>query len=98
MLGIVSKYQRTAIGGLISVAIFGELRTLPDRYPIDWVAAGWVLEQNTAARRPLEAIGFRPAIKYNLYEKMLAPQSTSDEPAAQPERTERDRVSGRTQS
>jgi hypothetical protein len=73
LLGMVSKYQRTAVGGLVNTAVFGELRKLPQVYPIESVAAGWILEQNWAARRPIEAIGFRPGAKYNIYEKALAP-------------------------
>lgn len=77
LLGIVSKYQRSAVGGLISTAIFSELRERPGQYPIERAAAGWILEQNKAARRPIEAIGFRPATTYNVYEKRLAPQACS---------------------
>ena len=75
LLGMVSKYQKSAVGGLIGMAIFNELHKLPDEHPIEQVAAGWILEQNKAARRPLEAIGFRPATTYNVYEKVLASQA-----------------------
>lgn len=73
LLGIVSKYQNSAIGGLIGAAIFTELRKRPSERGFGKVAAGWILEQNRAARRPIEAIGFRPATTYNVYEKVLAP-------------------------
>lgn len=73
LLGIVSKYQRSAIGGLIGTAIFDELRKRPRERPIGQVTAGWILEQNAAARRPVEAVGFRPVATYKVYEKVLAP-------------------------
>ena len=77
LLGMIPKYQRGAVGGLIITTIYRETRKLLGEFPVEWAAAGWILEENVAALRPLETIGFRPATTYNVYEKRLAPQACS---------------------
>lgn len=71
LIGITSKYQHSVVGGLISTVAFEEVRQRMRARQVDEVIAGWIVEQNLAAKRAIESLGFRYARTYNLYEKTL---------------------------
>lgn len=71
LIGITSKYQNSVVGGLISTVAFDEVRKRMRARGVDEVVAGWIDEQNHAARRAIEALGFESSRTYNLYEKGL---------------------------
>ena len=71
LIGIGAKYQNSVIGALISTVAFEEVRQRMRARQVEEVIAGWIVEQNRAAIRPLESLGFRQTRTYNLYEKTL---------------------------
>ena len=71
LIGITSKYQQSVVGGLIGTVAFEEVRQRMRTRQVDEVIAGWIVEQNQAAKRAIESLGFRYARTYNLYEKTL---------------------------
>lgn len=71
LIGITSKYQNSVVGGLISTVAFEEVRRRLRARGTDELIAGWIVEQNQAARRAIEALGFAYTRTYNLYEKSL---------------------------
>jgi len=71
LLGIAPKYQNSFVGALICVVAFEQIRKHVRTRQVEELVAGWILEQNLAMRRPLEALGFRKTTTYNVYEKTL---------------------------
>jgi len=71
LLGIAPKYQGSLVGALICAAAFDHIRKHVRAWQIDELVAGWILEQNFAMRRPLEALGFQITTTYNVYEKTV---------------------------
>lgn len=71
LIGVVSKYQNSVVGKLISTVAFEEVRLRLRARQVGEVIAGWIVEQNQAAIRPLVSLGFRQTRTYNLYEKTL---------------------------
>ena len=71
LIGITAKYQNTVAGGLISTVAFEEVRRRARARGVEEVIAGWIVETNRAAIRPVESLGFRKTRIYNLYEKAL---------------------------
>jgi len=71
LIGIGAKYQNSVIGGLISTVAFAEVQDRMRARKVKEVIAGWIVEQNQAAIRPLGTLGFRQTRIYNLYEKAL---------------------------
>jgi hypothetical protein len=71
LIGVASKYQNSIVGKLISTVAFEEVRLRMRARQVQEVIAGWIVEQNESAIRPLLSLGFRQTRTYNLYEKIL---------------------------
>ena len=72
LFGIRRALQRKAIGGVITLAFIEELRKRGRAFSIEHVEFGWVLEDNTGMRRPIELSGAEVDKIHRVYEKRLA--------------------------
>ena len=72
LFGIRKALQRKAIGGVITLAFIEELRRRGRGFSIEQIEFGWVLEDNTAMRRPIELSGAEIDKIHRIYEKQLA--------------------------
>lgn len=72
LFGIRKALQRKAVGGVITLAFIEELRRRGRNFAIEHVEFGWVLEDNTAMRRPIELSGAEIDKVHRIYEKRLA--------------------------
>jgi hypothetical protein len=69
LIGVASKYQSSVVGKLISTVAFEEVRLRMRARQVKELIAGWIVEENQEAIRPLLSLGFRKTRTYNLYEK-----------------------------
>ena len=72
LFGIRKALQRKAIGGVITLAFIEELRKRGRGFAIEHIEFGWVLEDNSAMRRPIELSGAEIDKVHRIYEKRLA--------------------------
>ncbi len=72
LFGLRRKLHRSAIGGVVVLCLIEELRLRSRRLAIDHLEAGWVLEDNTGMRRPIEMSGAKIDKIHRIYEKRLA--------------------------
>ena len=72
LFGIRKALQRKAIGGVITLAFIEEMRRRGRGFSIEQIEFGWVLEDNTAMRRPIELSGAEIDKVHRIYEKQLA--------------------------
>jgi RimJ/RimL family protein N-acetyltransferase len=83
LFGIRKKFQRSGTGGAIILALVDRMRHLYRVYRLEQIEFGWVLEDNTAMRRPIELGGAQVDKIHRVYEKQLvAPAGTTKELAA----------------
>ena len=71
MLGTRKDLQNSATGGAILLAIVEEMRRRAAKRSLELIEAGWVLEDNTAMRRPIEMFGGKVDRIHRIYEKRL---------------------------
>lgn len=74
LMGIKARMRQSVGGAAIAMSLIDELGRRFSDYSWDYVEGGWVLEDNTALNRILEAGGFRRSRTFRLFEKPLAPQ------------------------
>src|SRR6476646_4807892 len=83
LFGIRKKFQRSGTGGAIILALVDRMRHLYRVYRLEQIEFGWILEDNTAMRRPIELGGAQVDKIHRVYEKQLvAPAGTTKELAA----------------
>jgi len=71
LLGMVSKYQNSALGAAIATVIFDEVRRrLRARHAAECVLA-WVVESNHIPLKAVKSLGFRHTQRYSVYERTL---------------------------
>jgi hypothetical protein len=68
-LGVMPEHQHTGAAAALYLAFF----EAGERTPQHWGEAGWILEDNKAMNRGLEAMGGRVIKRYRVYERALAP-------------------------
>ena len=66
-LGVRPEYQHTGVAAGFYVEHF----EMAQRTPQKWGEMGWVLEENTAMNRGMEALGGRVVKRHRIYEKVL---------------------------
>ena len=71
LFGLKRKLHRSATGGVVVLAMIEELRLRSRRVDLDHVEFGWVLEDNTGMRRPIEMSGARIDKVHRIYGKRL---------------------------
>lgn len=71
LLGTRKALQNSATGGLILMTIVEEARRRAATSSGSHLEAGWVLEDNTAMRRPIEMFGGKVDKIHRIYEKRL---------------------------
>ncbi len=71
LLGIRKNLQRSATGGVILLSLIEEARRRGATIGIKHLEVGWVLEDNTAMRRPIELFGGKVDKIHRVYEKIL---------------------------
>jgi hypothetical protein len=82
LFGVRKKFQRSATGGVIILALIDRMRHLYRTYRLEQLEFGWILEDNMAMRRPVE-LGGAPVDKvHRIYEKQLVTPAASTEKAA----------------
>ena len=74
LMGIKARMRQSVGGAAIAMSLIDELGRRFADYSWDYVEGGWVLEDNTALNRILEAGGFRRSRTFRLFEKPLLPQ------------------------
>lgn len=67
-LGVKPEYQHTGVASAFYIECFDMAATTPQRGG----EMGWILENNTAMNRGMEAMGGQITKRYRLYEKQLA--------------------------
>jgi GNAT superfamily N-acetyltransferase len=80
-LGVKPEYQHTGI----AAGLYVEHYNMAGSTPQSGGEMGWVLENNTAMNRGLEAMGAKPVKRYRMYEKLFedgAPAGADTEAAA----------------
>ena len=71
LLGMVSKYQNSALGAAVATVIFDEVRRrLRARHAAECVLA-WVVESNHIPLKAVKSLGFRQTQRYSVYERSL---------------------------
>jgi GNAT superfamily N-acetyltransferase len=66
-LGVLPEYQHTGTAALLYMKSYDAAAATPQ----SWGEAGWILEDNKAMNRGLEAMGGRIVKRYRVYERML---------------------------
>jgi hypothetical protein len=74
LMGIKARMRQSVGGAAIAMSLIDELGRRFADYSWSYVEGGWVLEDNTALNRILEAGGFRRSRTFRLFEKPLLPQ------------------------
>jgi len=74
-LGVKPEYQHTGVAAALYVEHFDNA----ERLPIKWGEMGWILENNRAMNRGMEAMNGRIVKRYRMYERRF-------DPAAEPAR------------
>ena len=71
LFGIRKALQRKAVGGVVMLAFIEEMRRRGRNHAVEHIEFGWVLEDNTGMRRPIELSGAVIDKVHRLYEKRL---------------------------
>lgn len=71
LFGVRKALQRKAIGGVVILAFIEELRKRGRNHNVEQIEFGWVLEDNTPMRRPIELGGAEIDKVHRVYEKRL---------------------------
>jgi hypothetical protein len=72
LFGIRKALQRKAVGGVVILAFIQEIRRRSGQYPsIEQCEFGWVLEDNTGMRKPIEMSGAEIDKVHRIYAKDL---------------------------
>jgi hypothetical protein len=66
-LGVKPEYQHTGV----AAGLYLEHLEMAAKTPQSWGEMGWILEDNTAMNRGMEAMGGRIVKRYRMYEKVL---------------------------
>jgi GNAT superfamily N-acetyltransferase len=76
-LGVLPEYQHTGAAALMYMACYDAAASTPQ----SWGEAGWILENNKAMNRALEAMGAHLVKRYRVYERVLqAPEPDPTRP------------------
>ena len=71
LFGVRKALQRKAAGGVVTLAFIEELKRRGRNHSIEHIEFGWVLEDNTAMRRPIEMSGAEIDKVHRVYEKQI---------------------------
>jgi hypothetical protein len=71
LLGTRKELQSSATGGAILLSMIEEMRRRGASIKLDALEAGWVLEDNTPMRKPIEMFGGKVVKTHRVYEKRL---------------------------
>ena len=72
LMGVKRKYHSTPIGSALALGVIETLRQYHLKRGAKGGELSWILEDNIAMRRIIEAIGATPYKTYRIYEKALA--------------------------
>jgi len=75
LLGILPELRHSVGGSVMAIAMVDEMtrRLLDYHRDVEWLEAGWVLDNNAPLRRLLQHLGFKIARTLRLYDKTLQP-------------------------
>jgi hypothetical protein len=71
LLGSRKTLQRSATGGAVLLSMIEEMRRRAAGHSVNHVEAGWVLEDNSDMRRPIEMFGGKIDKTHRIYEKRV---------------------------
>jgi hypothetical protein len=73
LLGVVSEYRNSVGGAVLAMTMVREIidRFADPRHDVDWVEAGWVLDNNQPLQKLLRQFGFAIKRTLRLYDKQL---------------------------
>jgi hypothetical protein len=75
-LGVKREYQHTGVAAALYVEHFNQAAI--DR--VKWGEMGWILENNRAMNRGMEAMGGRIVKRYRMYERRFSPAAAPARP------------------
>lgn len=82
LLGTRKALQNSATGGAILMSVIEEIKRRAATASCTHLEAGWVLEDNTAMRRPIEMFGGKVDKIHRIYEKRLAAAASPEAASA----------------
>lgn len=71
LMGVKKKFQGTPLGSALAIAVIGRIRAYHLSQGTFLAELSWILEDNMAMRRMIEALGAVPYKTYRIYEKEL---------------------------
>lgn len=72
LMGIRPEFRAGVMGAVLSASLISHVRDACLARNIRWVEMSWILEDNTAMIRLIEAVGGAPYKRYRLYAKEIA--------------------------
>ncbi len=78
LMGVLKKYQESLAGAAVSLCLIKDVMKEVLKTDINQIELSWILEDNMAMRRIIEALGAKPYKIYRIYEKTLTPQAASN--------------------
>lgn len=72
LMGVLKKYQGRLTGAAISLSLIRDVMNEIKSSQMKQVELSWILEDNIAMRRIIEALGARPYKTYRIFEKVIA--------------------------
>jgi GNAT superfamily N-acetyltransferase len=71
LMGLVRRYQGTALGAALMLGVIERVREWHRAHGTQIAELSWILEENRPMRRMIELIGGRPHKTYRIYQKVL---------------------------
>src|SRR5205085_11843013 len=71
LMGVVSKYQGSALGAGLAMMAIEEIHSRGKARGVQTVELGWILEENVAMRRMIERIGGVKVKTYRIFQRSL---------------------------
>jgi len=71
LMGVRTRYRSSPVGAMLALAVIDAIRTYHCSLGTYRGELSWVLEENVALRRIIEALGGKPYKTYRVYEKSL---------------------------
>jgi GNAT superfamily N-acetyltransferase len=72
LMGVVRRYQGTALGAALMLGVIQRVREWHRAHGTQIAELSWILEENRPMRRMIELVGGRPHKTYRIYQKVLA--------------------------
>ncbi len=71
LLGVLSEFRHSLRGAMIAMTMVDEIIARRPNHNLDWVEAGWVLDNNKPLQKILKQFNFKRTRTLRLYNKPL---------------------------